>query len=302
MAQADRTVIFDELARILPEAHIRREASRLEVVRREGKVDVHALVWAIVLGFQVGASRTLTGLRETYTRYAGHSLVASGFYKRLTRQLAALLKSLVQFALARTAGDVSRASGLLSQFEELLAIDSTVVRLHELLATPYAGCRTNTSKAAAKLHMVMSVVDGSPRRVKLTGERKSDVGVWRRLGPWVQGRLLLLDLGYYSFNLFNRIDANGGFFLSRTKANFNPVIVSANRRWRGASIDVVGKRLQDVLPRLLREHLDVMVEVSFDARAYRGHKTRRTRTFRLVAVRNDETQQHHCLPLLRIAR
>ncbi len=42
------------------------------------------------------------------------------------------------------------------------------------LAKKYAACRTNPTKAAAKLHLLMSVLSGSPRRVKLTAERVGD--------------------------------------------------------------------------------------------------------------------------------
>ena len=294
MARRDRTPIADAFARVLPREHVEAEAARLDVVQRQVKVDPFALVWALTLGFQVGAARTLTALRETYTQRAGHSLVPSGFYKRLSQPMASLMRSLALFALEQTAGTTSKASGRLAKFRDLLAIDSTVVRLHELLAKPFPGSRTNHSKAAAKLHMVMSVVDGSAKRVKLTGERTPDVAPWRRVGKWVEGRLLLFDLGYYRFHLFDRIDANGGFFLTRAKTTFNPVIVSTNRKWRGASVAVVGRKLRDVLPRLQREHLDVMVEVSFKARIYNGRQKTRTRTFRMVAVRNAEAGQYHC--------
>jgi putative transposase len=294
MARRDRTPIADALARVLPREHVIAEAGRLGVVQRQVKVDAFALVWALTLGFQVGAARSLTALRETYTQRAGHSLVPSGFYKRLSRPMASLMRSLAMFALEQTAAPSSKASGRLARFRDLLAIDSTVVRLHALLSKSFPGCRTNNSEAAAKLHMVMSVVDGSAKRVKLTGERTPDVAPWRRVGKWVEGRLLLFDLGYYRFHLFDRIDANGGYFLSRAKTTFNPVIVATNRKWRGASVDVVGRKLRDVLPKLQREHLDAMVEVSFKGRVYNGKQSTRTRTFRLVAVRNDQTGEYHC--------
>jgi putative transposase len=41
------------------------------------------------------------------------------------------------------------------------------------------------------------------------------------------------------------------------------LIVGVNRKWRGNSVDVVGKKLRDILPRLKREILDVEVEVEF---------------------------------------
>ncbi len=294
MAHTETTPITDALARVLPEKRVLKLAAKLGVVLRERKVKILMLVWTLALGFQVGHERSLVGLRQAYEKRAGHTLVPSGFYKRLTAKLAALMKALALAALEQTGPALGIPTGSLAGFRDLLAIDSCVIRLHDLLARDFPGCRTNHSKAAAKLHMVMSVVDGSARRVKVTPERTPDVRPWKRVGKWVKGRLLLCDLGYYRFHLFDRIDANGGFFLSRAKTNFNPVIVSVNRKWRGASVDVVDKMLRDVLPRLQRKHLDVMVAVRFKKRAYRGVQSYKTRTFRLVAVRNDDTGGYHC--------
>ena len=108
MARRDRTPIADALARVLPHEHVVAEAARLGVVQRQVKVDPFALVWALTLGFQVGAARTLTALRETYTQRAGHSLVPSGFYKRLSQPMASLMRSLALFALEQTAGTTSK--------------------------------------------------------------------------------------------------------------------------------------------------------------------------------------------------
>ena len=44
------------------------------------------------------------------------------------------------------------------------------------------------------------------------------------------------------------------------------LIVGVNRKCRGNSVDVVGKKLRDVLPRLKREIVDVEVEVEFKRR------------------------------------
>ena len=61
-----------------------------------------------------------------------------------------------------------------------------------------------------------------------------------------------------------------------------PLIVAVNRKWRGNSIDVMGKRLRDVLPLLKRKVLDVEVEVKFKRRKYRGKQSIVNRRFRLV--------------------
>jgi len=269
-------------------------AKRFGVVKRDRKVDAFWLVWTLILGFQVGAKRTIEGLRQTYERASGDTVARSAFYDRLAPALAKLLYRLVRDILASQSPGMRLSSGSLAGFTELFAIDATVISLRNLLAPAYEASRTNHTKAAAKLHVVMNVTDGSMRRVKLTSERVGDTVPWRRVGKWVAGKLLLFDLGYYRFHLFDRIDANGGFFLSRAKSNFNPVITAANRKWRGRAVDVVGKKLQEVLPTLERGVLDVTVRVRFQARVYKGIRRHRTREFRLVALRNEETGAYHC--------
>jgi IS4 transposase len=264
-------------------------ARRTGAVRRARKVDIYVLVWTLVLGIHIGARRSLDGLRQLYQRAGRHRLTRSAFYDRLSPAMAKLMRDLVADALAAQPPGPRHASGPLSTFTELLAIDTTVLKLHRLLQRAFPG----TNGAAAKLHVVMNVFDGSAKKVKLTSELVADTAPWKRVGPWVRDRLLLFDLGYYRFHLFHCIDDNGGFFITRAKSNFNPVIVGLNRSWRGRSIDVVGDRLLDVLPRLQRAVLDVDVEVTYDKRVYNGVRSTVVRTFRLVAVRNAQTGDYH---------
>ena len=295
MAQDGSTPLTDVLMRVLSEDHVLAEGKRVGVfTRRPRRLRLFLLVWSVLLGLPVGAKRlTLEGLRRAYQKAAGHTLARSSFYDRLNPACARLFKELTHQLLAAPAVDFALPDGVLAGFRDILAFDATILRLYDLLAKRFAATRTNHTKAAAKLHMVISVLACTPRKVKLTAERVGDTVPWKRLGPWVEGCLLLFDLGYYAFNLFDRIDNNGGFFLSRAKSNFNPVIIATNRQWRGQAIDVVGQRLQDVLPLLARAHLDVLVEVSFSKRVYKGKQRRKTRTFRLVAVKNAETGRYH---------
>lgn len=293
MARSDGSTLATRLATLLPRPVVEELARERGVVERQRKVDVYALVWALVLGFQSGSERTIETLRGAYQRASEQDIARSAFYDRLTPKLAGLLRILAMRAMERIGETIPSTGGYLAGFRDLLAIDSTVLKLHDWLSKAYAGTRTNSSKAAAKLHMVMSVLDGSPRRVKLTPERTNDRTPWKRVGRWVEGRLLLFDLGYYSYSLFDRIDQNGGYFLSRLKANANPLILDVNRRWRGRSIDVVGRRLRDVIGSLKREILDVEVRVEFDRRTYRGKQSRAKRSFRLIAIRNPDSGDYH---------
>jgi len=128
--------------------------------------------------------------------------------------------------------------------------------------------------------------------VQLFSERTKELKMLM-VGKWVQGRLLLFDLGYYQFSLFERIARNGGYFISRAKDNFNPVIRKNNATCPGRSVDLVGKRLQDVLPLLKRKFFDVEALLDIKRRPYNGWQTTVQKPFRIVGVLNEGTGAYH---------
>ena len=64
--------------------------------------------------------------------------------------------------------------------------------------------------------------------------------------------------------------------------------MKANLSYRGRSIDLRARRLQDILKDLKRQVLDVDVEVAFNRRAYRVKEKRDNERFRMVAVYNED--------------
>lgn len=261
-------------------------------VRRAGKINPFMFVWSLVLGFGCSSERTVSGLRREFQRTSRKKVVPSSFYERFTGELVVLLRRIVAHLLEATAGGVADLGGSLRGFKDIMLTDSSVLRLRGKLEKRFPACRTNHTKAAAKLHAVMSVTGAGHEAISITGERVNDR---RRLkiGPWVLGRLLLFDLGYFGYRLFDRVRRNGGFFVSRLKTNANPLIVAQNRLWRGKSVKVVGERLQDVLKRLHRQVLDVTIEVTYMRRAYAGKPSRVSTQFRLVGVRDERTKEYH---------
>ena len=282
------------LTSLFPEAWLNQQAQEAGAVRRRRKVHFAAFFWSMVLGFGVSKDRSIADMRRRYECATSTMIEESSYYNRFTKGLVQVLKRAVARGLDHlTATTKRKLESTWSCFRDLLLFDATVIRLHHLLEKAYSATRTNHSKAAAKLHMVLSVADQSRNQVKLTSERVDDRSPWKRVGKWVEGRLLLFDLGYYSFQLFARIKENGGYFISRLKSNANPVIVATNRTWRGRAVPLVGKKLQDVLPELQREELDVEVEVEFTRRTYRGVKRKDRQRLRLVALRNPVDGKYH---------
>jgi len=147
------------------------------------------------------------------------------------------------------------------------------VSLYQDAADVYAA--TGDDQAELKLHLTESLSTGLPTRFQTTSGKTHG---WSQLptGEWVADALIMLDLGFYDFWLFDRIDQNGGWFVSRGKDNANFEIVEELRTWRGNSIPLEGKSLQAVLGDLHRQEIDVRIIPSFDrkrgrAQARPGH-------------------------------
>ncbi len=132
-------------------------------------------------------------------------MVFSSFYDRYSTELARMFRAVLRELMTNLAANEGRYGDVLEGLRDVLVADATVVKLHRLLARRFPGTRKNSSPAAAKLHLVMSASGTGAHKVKVTGERTNDHRTLQ-MGPWVEGRLLLFDLGYFRYQLFDAID------------------------------------------------------------------------------------------------
>lgn len=287
MAQSKSIEVRRLLSSIISPSELERTAREEGFIQRSRKIDPVAFFWTLVLGFGAGSKKSLASLRRCYALHSGETLVPSAFYDRFTPALAQWLQRILLEVLQKSAGPARALKGRLSAFIDLMAIDGTVLRLHDLLEGDYPACRTNHTKAAAKMTVVMSVTGKGAHSVQLCSERRNDSKLLH-VGPWVKDRLLLFDLGYYGYLLFHNIERYGGFFVTRLKVNANPTIVRVlNGNPADAALE--GLPLQSALARLRRATFDAIVRVS-----YKNKRGRRVHAeFRLAAVRNQETKKYH---------
>ena len=295
MARPKSIDIARELNNVLSVRWLRRTARELGMVVRQRKVDAASFVYALIFGVSVGSGRSLASLRRFFMLSTDTVLAPSSFYKRFTKETVVVLRAALDHVLERVwSARAADAPEVLGAFKDLLATDGSILRLHDFLAKRWRASRTNHTQAAARLHLVMSVVGHGARRVALTGERASERDVLK-VGPWIRGHLLLMDLGYYCFGLFDRVDRHGGFFLSRLKSNANLRIIQDNRRSSSPSaVELTGQMLASVREGLGRAVVDVMVEVKVPrGRKIRGRQRRKARQFRMVGIRHDATRSFH---------
>jgi len=290
---AEQSFIEKDLCTMFSPEFLRKTAVDTGLIKRERKIDAVIMFWVLTLSFGVRLQRTLASLKRSYEKEAHENLSDSSWYYRFTPELVAFLKACVLHGIEYLAQEQSHnLNKKLMKFQDVLIQDSTIVRLHTSLAKLYPAARSKGDTAGLKIAVLVSAIGNTPESISIHSESTNELKTIR-VGPWIKGKILLFDLGFYKYQLFTRIAENGGFFVSRLKNNSNPLIIKANRTWKGQSIDVSGAYLQDILPKLKRQILDVEIEVSFKRRAYNGVKRADTHRFRLVAIYNGEDEKYH---------
>jgi putative transposase len=289
----EKKKIENELTATFSSDWIETTAKETGMVKRKRKINPVFLFWVIILGFNQGKKRTLVGIKRCYEKENGIDLSDSSWYARFNSQFACFLKKCVVYYIQESGKQVNRVlSKRFQRFTDIVIIDSTIIRLSAKLASIWKATRSHGKAAGIKINTVLSVVSNNLERVTLYGENKSEVKTIR-IGPWVKGIVLLMDLGYFKYQVFARIAENFGFYISRLKGNADPIIVSVNNVCRGNCIDVIGKHLREVLPNLKRQILDVKVEVIVRRRRYNGKQHIEKKQFRLIAVYNEEMCKYH---------
>ena len=132
-------------------------------------------------------------------------LSSSSWYDRFTPEFREFLRRCVLHGIEVQAQQPGRLlKKRLRGFKDLVIQDSTVIRLHKSLMRKWPATRTSTVAAGVKVSTVVSAVADGPHTVRLMGERVAEVKTLR-IGPWVRDRIMLLDLGFFKYGVFDHI-------------------------------------------------------------------------------------------------
>ncbi len=286
-------VVEKDLYTVFPPEWLHEKAQETGLIKRERKIDPVIMFWVLVMSFGVRLERNLANIKRSYENASYKKMADSSWYERFTPELVAFLKACVAHGIEQLAHEQNRVlNEKIARFQDVLIQDSTIVRLHKILAKKWPATRSRTVAAGVKVCTLISAVADGPKRIGIYAESTHELKTLR-VGPWLKDRVLLIDLGFYKHQLFAKIKENGGYFVSRLKDVADPLIVDVHSTCRGNSIDVRGKHLSEVLPKLKRQILDVEVELSFKRRNYNGKQRKDSELFRLVAVFNEEENKYH---------
>ncbi len=288
-------VIEKDLCTLLPKEWLQSAAKTSGMIKRERKIEAFEMLWVLVFSFGAHLQRNLASMKRKYEIESKKTLADSSWYVRFTPELADFLKLCVTHVMEQLAQEQNKIlNEKLTNFKDVLIQDSTIIRLHKSLAKKWPAARSKTVAAGVKVGMLVSAVANSPKSIGIYPERTSELTTLR-IGPWIKDRILLIDLGFYKHLLFSKIKQYEGSFVSRLKGNVNPLIIFAHTSCTVKNIDVKGKHLNEILPKLKGEVLDVEVEIPFKRPNYNGKsKTRMdSERFRLIAVYNVDEEKYH---------
>ena len=293
VSQFGKDIVEQELTRMFESKWIREKARESGLIERERKIDPVIMFWTLAIGYGSQLYRTLTELKREYEVRGNVSISDSSWHDRFTPELVKFLKNCVIHGMEHISQEPSRILGKrLAEFRDVMIQDSTIIRLHESLADKWPATRSKKVAAGVKVAFLTSAVANSPKSISILPENTSDLKTLK-VGPWAKDIILLIDLGFYKYQLFSRIVENGGSFVSRLKSNANPLIIGTNQVRNCHGIDLNGKHLKDIELERSDDIFDVNVEVSFDRRSYRGERKSDNKIFRLVAIYNPEAEEHH---------
>ena len=264
-----RTASVRLLSTHFPAAAVRQKARELGVVKRQGKVDAHALLVVVVLGLVVRGPTAIAQLGQIYGAACHTVLARSAFWSRFTADFARLVKWVLDTVVSESRAEARPPPGLLSGFRDVIAADASVVKVHDDLRSVWKGTRRNSARAALKVHAWVRVFTGELVKFRITREAFADSKAFG-VDHALRGVLMLFDRGYASPSLWRRVDRVGGYFLTRIPAGWNPVIVSENRRHRGRARKLTGSKLKVALAGLQRQVVDVNASFRCRVRAYGG--------------------------------
>ena len=141
MARHKSTPLRTALSRMFPTALLERLALSTGTVRRHRRVDPVQLFWVVVLTLGSGRSRTFADLRRSYERVTGTRLSASSFYNRFTPAFTRFLREVMELGLEKLHRHSEGAGAVFGEIRDVLCVDSTVIRLHDALASCWPACR-----------------------------------------------------------------------------------------------------------------------------------------------------------------
>lgn len=191
-------------------------AATVPVVRRKRKFSPGTLARTFILGFLAKPNASNRDLARTAAR-CGVLVTPQAIEQRFTDTMALFLEALFRKAITQRVQADRTLAPLVERFTVVHLLDSTTVALPAELANrfPGRGGSYGGGQAAVKFQAQFDLRHGALDTVAIEAGKDPDQGTALQSAPLPVGGLRITDLGYFDIEVFRRLHAERGFWISR---------------------------------------------------------------------------------------
>ncbi len=187
-------------------------------VQRESKLTGPVFAKTTVLGWLKKPDARLSDLTQVAAAL-GVNIKPQGLAQRFTPEAAAFLEQLLNTAVGEVIAGEPVAIPILQRFSGVILQDSSVIGLPEALAKLWPGCGNAShpadASAALKLQVRLDVLNGTLYGPLLEAGRCQDRNCRLQITALPKQALRLADLGYFNLKVFQKLETEDSYFLSR---------------------------------------------------------------------------------------
>lgn len=181
-------------------------------IKRQREMTGSGFVQALVFGWLAESESRLETLSQS-CKNVSVTISRQGLHQRFTREAALFLEAVLYESLAQVIRAAPVESELLSRFEGVYVLDSTVIKLPIELEAIWQGCQGS----ALKLSVCWDLLSGELIEVDLHNAREHDQKSMLQFRTVPPNVVRLTDLGYFKLDVLQNIANNGGLWVTRYK-------------------------------------------------------------------------------------
>ncbi len=276
---------------------------KIEDIRKR-KLSVHHFFWLIILSASEPAARgcilQLIGfflgaiiLFPSQKAKIGDKLSKTAVSKRLNNVSWYLFRGVYNHLLAKYRYILGATDlQFLGQFKDAFAIDGSVIKLCKQVQKLFKSIHKN--KASLKLNVKYSLNLEVLTKLQVSSGKRHDARF--SFVTKQDNRLYLVDLGYWSFKLMQKIIDANSFFVMRLKSSCNPLIVKVSDP---QFQHLVGKRLSEIVDWLKTQ--TTLTEIDLIAQLSSAKKPHFTENIRLVGLLHEGIWRFYVTNIFEVA-
>ncbi len=191
-------------------------AREVPVVKRRRKFSAATLAQTFILGFLAKPRASDEDLARMAAR-CGVEVTTQAVEQRLTPAMVDFLEALFRRASRLRVQADRILAPLVERFPAVLILDSTSLALPDELKDRFPGCGGSYGggQAVMKVQAQFDLKSGALDAISIEAGRDCDQRTPLQVAPTVAGALRITDLGYFDTEIFQHMNAQGTYWISR---------------------------------------------------------------------------------------